>query len=198
MIEREDWLLWRSKGIGSSDIAAIMGENPYRSKLEVFLEKTNQIKPMGLIRGSKDLSKNLAVQRGIALEPIARNKVNEVLNSSFVPINFNHKTIEFMKYSSDGYDAEINKLIEIKCMSKNNHQRVIESNNVLSYYYPQIQWALMVSEAESIYFVSYCQQAQQSLVMIEYFPNLDYFQVMKDFAISFWDDVLEYKKNRGL
>ena len=41
-IEREQWLDWRRKGIGGSDVAAIVGLNKYKSALSVFLEKTGQ------------------------------------------------------------------------------------------------------------------------------------------------------------
>ncbi len=41
-MSREAWLLERKKGIGSSDIAAIVGADPYRGPLDVFLDKTGR------------------------------------------------------------------------------------------------------------------------------------------------------------
>ena len=41
-LQREEWLAWRRRGIGSSDAAAICGLNPYKSALEVWLDKTDQ------------------------------------------------------------------------------------------------------------------------------------------------------------
>lgn len=37
--DREQWLLWRRQGIGGSDAAAVVGEDPFRSALDVFLDK---------------------------------------------------------------------------------------------------------------------------------------------------------------
>mgnify|MGYP000061529736 CR=1 FL=1 len=39
---REDWLQIRTQGIGSSDAAAAVGLNPYKSQLELWLEKTGR------------------------------------------------------------------------------------------------------------------------------------------------------------
>jgi putative phage-type endonuclease len=39
-LPREDWLTVRKQGIGSSDAAAAVGLNPYKSQLELWMEKT--------------------------------------------------------------------------------------------------------------------------------------------------------------
>ena len=41
-LPREDWLAMRKQGIGSSDAAAAVGLNPYKSQLELWLEKTGR------------------------------------------------------------------------------------------------------------------------------------------------------------
>jgi putative phage-type endonuclease len=41
-MNREEWLKVRQRGIGSSDAAAAVGLNPYKSQLELWLEKTGQ------------------------------------------------------------------------------------------------------------------------------------------------------------
>ena len=41
-LTREEWLLVRQRGIGSSDAAAAVGLNPYQSALELWLRKTGQ------------------------------------------------------------------------------------------------------------------------------------------------------------
>ena len=41
-LSREDWLTVRKKGIGSSDAAAAVGLNPYKSQLELWMEKTGR------------------------------------------------------------------------------------------------------------------------------------------------------------
>jgi len=37
--DRENWLISRRSGVGGSDVAALMGEHPYKSALEVYTDK---------------------------------------------------------------------------------------------------------------------------------------------------------------
>lgn len=55
------WLEQRKRGIGGSDVAAIMGLSPWKSPLEVWLEKTNRA-------SAPDLSDKEAVAMGTELE----------------------------------------------------------------------------------------------------------------------------------
>ncbi len=41
-LPREEWLATRKQGIGGSDAAAAVGLNPYKSQLELWLEKTGR------------------------------------------------------------------------------------------------------------------------------------------------------------
>jgi len=188
-MDYRQWLAWRHRGIGSSDIAAILGENPYKSKLEVFLEKTDQKKPA-------DLSKNYAVQKGIALEPLARNLINKTLGSNFIPGNYVHDVFNFMKYSSDGHDKTLSTIIEIKCMGERNHTKVLTEKKIIPYYYPQVQWGLMVSRAELALFVSYCPSLPENLAVVEIKPSSEYFSFMEEKAIAFWLDVMTFFENK--
>ena len=42
-IDRETWLKYRRKGIGGSDAAAIAGLNPWRSPIEIYLDKIGEL-----------------------------------------------------------------------------------------------------------------------------------------------------------
>lgn len=62
----EEWLRMRNTGIGGSDAASIMGYNPRKSALQLWMEKTGQTEP-------EDLSNNERVYWGTVLEePVAR------------------------------------------------------------------------------------------------------------------------------
>ncbi|WP_435405952.1 YqaJ viral recombinase family protein [Rhodoferax lithotrophicus] len=41
-LDRDEWLTIRKRGIGSSDAAAAVGLNPYKSQLELWMEKTGR------------------------------------------------------------------------------------------------------------------------------------------------------------
>lgn len=64
-LSREDWLKYRNKGIGGSDVAAICGISKYKSALELWMEKTGQIE-----HGES----GEAAYWGTMLEPIIRDE----------------------------------------------------------------------------------------------------------------------------
>jgi len=41
-LDRDEWLTVRKQGIGSSDAASAVGLNPYKSQLELWMEKTGR------------------------------------------------------------------------------------------------------------------------------------------------------------
>lgn len=44
-LAREEWLKWRTKGIGGSDVSVIAGINKFRSVFQLWAEKTGQAEP---------------------------------------------------------------------------------------------------------------------------------------------------------
>jgi len=65
-MSREEWLSVRGQGIGSSDAAVAVGISPYKSPLELWLEKTER-------QAAPDISANDAVFWGTTLEHIIAN-----------------------------------------------------------------------------------------------------------------------------
>lgn len=63
---REDWLNGRSRGIGASEAAAVVGKSKWQSAVELWRLKTGR-------RPEADLRENEAVQTGIRLEGPIRN-----------------------------------------------------------------------------------------------------------------------------
>lgn len=67
----EEWREARKKGIGGSDVAAIMGLSKWRSPLDVWLEKTGRAEP-------PDLSGKESVEWGNRLEPLVAEKFKDM------------------------------------------------------------------------------------------------------------------------
>ena len=66
-LDREEWLDVRKRGIGSSDAAAAVGLNPYKSQLELWMEKTGRGDQLPQIDPNDESS---PLYWGILLEPI--------------------------------------------------------------------------------------------------------------------------------
>ena len=69
MLEQE-WLELRRKGLGGSDVATAMGLSPWKSPMQLYLEKTGEIDPEPLT--------SEAVYWGIVLEAVIANRFAEL------------------------------------------------------------------------------------------------------------------------
>jgi putative phage-type endonuclease len=135
------WLAWRRQGIGSSDIAAICGICPYRTRTDVMREKL----------GFGQTFVNPAMERGKKYEAEARNLYNETAGTKFVPLCIEHEKHPYFIASLDGYYK--GKILEIKVPGKKTID-LVKLNKIPDYYRFQIHWQLYVSGAhEGIYCV---------------------------------------------
>src|SRR5690606_13030659 len=66
-LNREDWLAVRKGGIGSSDAAAAVGLHPYKSQLQLWMEKTGRDAGLPVVDPNDDQS---PMYWGTLLEPI--------------------------------------------------------------------------------------------------------------------------------
>jgi putative phage-type endonuclease len=138
-----DWQAYREKqkGIGGSDVATILGLNPYKSIFTLWLEKTGQIEP-------PDLSGNESVEWGNILEPVVREKFAretgfEVFENPYV---LQHDTHEFMIANIDGEVVDpqfgVRGILEIKTAGERMRDQWIEGPP--HHYMLQIQHYLAV------------------------------------------------------
>lgn len=113
-LTENDWQAYRQKqvGIGGSDVATILGLNPYKSTFSLWLEKTGQIE--------SEKIENENIEWGNILEPVIREKFAketgfEVKENPWV---LQHDTHEFMVANIDGevFDPDMGEwgVLEIK------------------------------------------------------------------------------------
>ena len=115
---REEWLEERKKGIGGSDAATIIGQNPYKSNVDLWEEKTGR-------KEAEDISNKPFVLYGTKMEPILRESFKikhpeyEVLHQENTIIK--HPKYPFLFASLDGQliDKETGEMgiLEIKTSS---------------------------------------------------------------------------------
>lgn len=174
---REEWLKHRSKFIGGSDCASIVGENPWKSNTDLWLEKTGQKEP-------SDISDNPNVKFGIDAEPIIRElfKLNypqyEVLyveNNSWINDKY-----PFAAVSHDGWLIDSNgrngvwecKTSEIvSSMAKEKWKDKIPTN-----YYCQLLHSLMVRED--------CEFAVLTALLTWRYDDKEVYQQLKNYHIE--------------
>ena len=82
-VSRKEWLKERGSRIGGSDIACVMGMNPWKTNVQLWREKMGIEKP-------EDISGNEAVSYGVKAEPIIRDLFqlnHEEIKVEYVPNN---------------------------------------------------------------------------------------------------------------
>jgi len=111
MENKQEWLKERKNYIGGSDLGAICGLNPYRSALDVYLEKTNPD-----IAGE---IKNDATYWGTALEPLIaaeyeKRTGNLVTDTNRFSCFMRHKEHHFLACNIDAWIGENDYVLECK------------------------------------------------------------------------------------
>ena len=97
-LDRGQWLEVRKGGIGSSDAAAAVGLNPYKSQLELWLEKTGRAKES---KGGIDVDSPM--YWGTLLEPYVAQAYQQKTNRRVRKLNavLQHPTFPFMLANID-------------------------------------------------------------------------------------------------
>jgi putative phage-type endonuclease len=151
----EDWLELRTKGIGGSDIGAIMGLNSYSSPLKVYKQKVEGYK--------EDMSDNPFVKKGKDLENLI---LTNYVQPYFAKLGYTVGKPEFMIINSDypffranvdgiafkkGTDFKNNIIVEIKWVSEwaEVNWYKPEYNGIPASYYAQVQLYMAVTGARS-------------------------------------------------
>jgi len=174
-----EWLEWRRKGIGASDIAAIIGVSPYSTPYQVWLEKTGK---------STGFAGNYATQRGSELEVKARARYELVSLEDMPPGIAIHPSYEIVRVSLDGIRRpDCKKILEIKCPGIDSHLTALE-NKVPDHYEPQVQYQLAATGADELDYFSFYDKNPEIKVdaLVEVKPNIDYQAHLICEALKFW------------
>ncbi len=117
-MSREEWLSIRGQGIGSSDAAVAVGISPYKSPLELWLEKTER-------QAAADISANDAVFWGTTLEHIIANVYAQRTGTKVRRLNavLQHPEHPFMLANLDRvvqHPTDGNGILEVKTAGLNS------------------------------------------------------------------------------
>jgi putative phage-type endonuclease len=147
-----EWFNSRKMRITASEIGCVLGVNPYKSRNVFWKEKLSVLKN----EPEKERESSWISEWGVRYEPIVQN----IIRQRFQKSNYNlqetlfeygmicHPTIPFLGASPDGilFDGT---MIEIKCPPT----RQIEENEVVPYYYSQMQLQMECCQLDKVEFI---------------------------------------------
>lgn len=157
----DEWLEFRKDKLGGSEIATVLGLNPYKSELELWAEKTGRIEPEEV--------DNKYVRIGQELEQAVIHKFRQEtgLNTAhFDGITVQHEDIPWMTASPDGLafpdgvdkSSSVPELIEesditveSKTSLSKNANKIFENDNPPEHYKLQTLWYCGVLDNSKAY-----------------------------------------------
>ena len=193
-LTREEWLKWRQKGVGGSDIASICGINPWSSPLAVYYSKIEKVPELE--------AENLPAELGLFLEPFIKIKFekwfkeNEGLDMSVLPTPYilQHPTNKIALANLDGHFAHPRTgdwtIVEYKTTSERNYQDWADGS-LPDYYYLQIQWYLYVTNVKKCYLAFLIGNNKFNVTVIE--RNEEVIEMIVKKVDEFWNTFVEKK-----
>jgi len=170
-----EWHEFRKSHIGASEISVIMGENPWKTQYQLWLEKTGSEEPKKL---------TAAMQRGVDLESEALHNFISIVEEFYEPKvgvydNWAHASASF-----DGISDDWSKIVEIKIPLDKSFAKM-KLDGIPRYYLMQVQWQMMVSGAKSAEFFVYKNEHTNFSYTI--FPDKKLQDEMLAAAKGFWE-----------
>ena len=143
-----------------------------------------------ITRKQEDTYTSPDMERGIELEPIARDLYSEIMGVKVQEVGFitpdeDTHYAEWVGISPDGMIR--NSLLEIKCPKARTHLEYIEANKLPSEYRYQVQGQLFVTGFEYCDFMSYSEGMKPFIIRV--YPDLELFKVFETRLDKFILDV---------
>ena len=144
-LSREEWLKYRTGGIGGSDVSVIAGINPFRSVHQLWLEKTGQTEPQE--------SENEYTHFGTLLEPIVRKEFTE---RTGIKVRQKHMLLQSEKYpfmyaDLDGVIHQDGELAIFEAKTASQYKMDTWEEGVPAGYILQVQHYMAVTGAKKTY-----------------------------------------------
>lgn len=182
----DEWLRCREQGIGSSEVATVLGVNPYDTPYQLWKRKTGQVQSQEqenfLMKAGHYLED--AISRFCADE--AGLEVEESSAAEFVVVD---EEKPFLRVSPDRYafpvDAEHtqeNKTI-IECKST---QKAVDPDNISLYWFCQVMYQMRVTQIGSAHLAWFTMGRDFGYKRLSYDP--DFAQFIEEEVERFWVD----------
>lgn len=192
---RADWLKGRARGIGASEMAAIVGLHPWLSPSELWQLKTGR-------KEREDLSTNASVSLGVRSEDALRNlfmaKHYEEFDLGYYPFDMLYQPERPWQYAT--LDGELVRLsdckkgiLEIKTATPTGMKWKEWDGKVPEYYYIQILSQFLATGYDFAYLFAALFTMDGNIIVKEYeFAREDCEDDMKwllERAIKFWQKI---------
>lgn len=197
-MDKQQWLEARQKGIGGSDMPVVMGVSPFKTRHELWMEKTGAV---------FDIPETPAMKRGKVLEPVAANLYSEATGRKLRNLQgpIHHKELGFMLVDIDRHIVATDPdagpgVLEVKCPGLQVFTKC-KREGLPDYYVIQLQHGLEVMgwnwgsfcvfNAERWEMLHFDMERDQELINIIRLSGLRFWELVENKTPPEEDDVLE-------
>ena len=173
-----EWLKWRHEGIGASEVASLLGLDPYNKTPRMLYEE--KIKP--LAPAATELEH---LRQGHEVEAMVRAMHEFETGEDWPGACFEHPEYPFIRASLDGWNGK--KVAEFKMVAGEMMGKPVPEHHIV-----QCQSQLLVTATDSVTYVRHC----RSLGLTEKIevPEDKQIQIrILSVCWQFWDDVQNRK-----
>lgn len=180
-IEHEQWLKNRKLGLGGSDISAIVGLNPWKSALSVYLDKTSQ--------ELREIPDNERMRIGRDLENYVAKRFEEATGKKVRRQNFTlqHEKYPFMLANVDREVVGENAVLECKTTSSYGSKNWL--TGVPAYYELQVLHYMLVGGYEKGYVAVLI--GNEKFLWYEVNRDEEMIEYLKKIETEFWENHIE-------
>lgn len=183
-MSNDEWLEWRKKGVGGSDVAGILGLSKWSSPMSLYIDKTTDVaekvdeRTAELFDWGHRLEKVVAEKFADEHPEFKVSNVNALLQGSEPWELANIDRLIAVKGSGNG-------VLEVKTTSEWNKDQW-SGDDVPQQYITQLQWYLGICGLDWGYFVVLIGGNKYVEKRVEFDPEL--FEIMRERVASFWND----------
>ena len=144
-LSRQEWLKYRTLGIGGSDVSVIAGVNKFRSIFQLWLEKTGQVEVTE--------SENDYIHFGNVLEPVVKK---EFMKRTGLTVRAKRAILQseeypFMLADLDGVIYENGEMVIFEAKTASAYKQEVWERDVPMEYILQVQHYMAVTGAKKAY-----------------------------------------------
>jgi len=178
-VNEQEWLELRKKGITGSDVAVIMGESPWKTKMELWKEKVGIFYQEAPWRKNRD---NQAINMGHELEKIVAKNYARSINKWLIPGKFVEHG--WMRGTPDFlfYNEPIG--LEIKTTAYKKTVDKLVKGEFEKYWIWQSRWYMMLTDAQEWHLVALTNGQKMFSKVIE--RDMDIEEYMLEKCSDFW------------
>ena len=188
-LPRDDWLNYRRRGIGGSDVAAILGVSPFRTSRDIYYDK------LGVVAVEPDDSNWVPLEVGNLLEDLVARIFQKKTGYRTFKIKkmFQHPKYPFMLADVD-YFAELPDgtiaLVEIKTTNYNAKENWwLDSREIVPVYYElQGRHYMAVMDYDRVFFCCLYGNTEDEVIIREIRRDMAYEEEMIYLEQAFWED----------